>query len=56
MQVHAYSVYFDPEYLYKYVQDELDELQAGVSLRDLVNIKNVRPIIHFVVQFNFFFH
>lgn len=41
-------VLYGTEYLYRYVQDELDELQAGVSLCDLVNIENVRSVIHFV--------
>lgn len=41
-------ILYGTEYLYRYVQDELDELQAGVSLCDLVNIENVRSVVHFV--------
>ncbi|KAL6559323.1 hypothetical protein OROGR_004440 [Orobanche gracilis] len=40
-KVHAYSVCDDPEYFYEYAQGLLDGLQAGVSSRDIVDIRNV---------------
>ena len=44
MQVHAFSVCDNPDYFYDYVQGLIDGLQAGISSRDLVDIKNVSVI------------
>lgn len=43
-KVHAYSVCDDPDYFYDYVQDLLDGLQAAVSARDIVTIKNAKGL------------
>uniref|UniRef100_A0A5B7BUI6 D-cysteine desulfhydrase n=1 Tax=Davidia involucrata TaxID=16924 RepID=A0A5B7BUI6_DAVIN len=43
-KVHAFSVCDDPDYFYDYVQGLLDELQAGVNSRDIVNIQNAKGL------------
>ncbi|KAF7135752.1 hypothetical protein RHSIM_Rhsim08G0124200 [Rhododendron simsii] len=43
-KVHAFSVCDDPDYFYEYVQGLLDGLQAGVSSRDIVDIKNAKGL------------
>ncbi|KAL3835293.1 hypothetical protein ACJIZ3_010029 [Penstemon smallii] len=43
-KVHAYCVCDDPEYFYEYSQSLLDGLEAGVSSRDIVNIRNAKGL------------
>ncbi|XP_058227878.1 bifunctional D-cysteine desulfhydrase/1-aminocyclopropane-1-carboxylate deaminase, mitochondrial isoform X2 [Rhododendron vialii] len=43
-KVHAFSVCDDPDYFYEYVQGLLDGLQAGVSSRNIVDIKNAKGL------------
>ncbi|KAI8542576.1 hypothetical protein RHMOL_Rhmol08G0148400 [Rhododendron molle] len=43
-KVRAFSVCDDPDYFYEYVQGLLDGLQAGVSSRDIVDIKNAKGL------------
>ncbi|XP_071711379.1 D-cysteine desulfhydrase 1, mitochondrial-like [Rutidosis leptorrhynchoides] len=41
-KVIAFSIYYDPDYLYDYVQGLLDGLEAGVQSRDILIIENVK--------------
>ncbi|MQL76970.1 hypothetical protein Taro_009382 [Colocasia esculenta] len=43
-KVHAFSVCDSPDYFHDFVQGLLDGLQAGISSRDLVNIKNAKGL------------
>ncbi|XP_078444628.1 D-cysteine desulfhydrase [Wolffia australiana] len=43
-KVHAYSVCDSPDYFYDYVQGLIDGLHAGLSSRDLVDIKNAKGL------------
>lgn len=43
-KVHAFSVCDDPDYFHEYVQGLLDGLLAGVSSRDIVDIKNAKGL------------
>ncbi|XP_052181492.1 putative D-cysteine desulfhydrase 1, mitochondrial [Diospyros lotus] len=43
-KVHAFSICYDPDYFYEYVQGLLDGLQAGVSSRDIINIQNAKGL------------
>uniref|UniRef100_A0A1D1Y470 D-cysteine desulfhydrase n=1 Tax=Anthurium amnicola TaxID=1678845 RepID=A0A1D1Y470_9ARAE len=43
-KVHAFSVCDNPDYFYSFVQGLLDGLQAGLSSRDLVNIKDAKGL------------
>ncbi|KAL6583691.1 hypothetical protein OROMI_002980 [Orobanche minor] len=43
-KVHAYCVCDDPEYFYEYAQGLLDGLQASVSSRDIVDIRNAKGL------------
>ncbi|KAH6770524.1 D-cysteine desulfhydrase [Perilla frutescens var. hirtella] len=43
-EVHAYSVWGEPDYFYEYAQGLLDGLEAGVRSRDIVNIKDAKGL------------
>ncbi|KAK6121748.1 hypothetical protein DH2020_044511 [Rehmannia glutinosa] len=43
-KVHAFSVYYDPKYLYEYTQGLLDGLQVGVCSLDIVDIQNAKGL------------
>ncbi|CAA0820954.1 Bifunctional D-cysteine desulfhydrase/1-aminocyclopropane-1-carboxylate deaminase-mitochondrial [Striga hermonthica] len=43
-KVHAYCVCDDPDYFYEFSQSLLDGLQAGVSSRDIIDIKNAKGL------------
>lgn len=39
-EVHSYSTWGEPDYFHEYAQGLLDELQAGISSRDILDIKD----------------
>ncbi|KAJ4713624.1 bifunctional D-cysteine desulfhydrase/1-aminocyclopropane-1-carboxylate deaminase, mitochondrial-like [Melia azedarach] len=43
-KVRAFSIYEDPDYLYDIIQDLLDEINAGVNSRDVMNIQNAKGV------------
>lgn len=54
MQVHAFSVCDSPDYFYDYVQGLIDGLQAGLSSRDLVDIRDVSDLYEHMNRLPYF--
>ncbi|KAL6897360.1 hypothetical protein ACP4OV_007056 [Aristida adscensionis] len=42
--VHAFSIWHDPGYLYAHVQDLIDGLQSGLDAHDIVRIENAKGL------------
>ncbi|KAK6145453.1 hypothetical protein DH2020_022273 [Rehmannia glutinosa] len=49
-KVHAFSIYYDPEYLYEYTQGLFDGLQVGVCSLDIVDIQNASTFINMLIK------
>ncbi|XP_060968929.1 putative D-cysteine desulfhydrase 1, mitochondrial isoform X1 [Cannabis sativa] len=43
-KVHAFSIYYEPDYLYEIVQGLIDSLEADVASRDIVNIQDAKGL------------
>lgn len=43
-KVHVFSICYDPDYIYNFIQGLLDGLEADVNSHDIVNIQNAKDL------------